>query len=235
VREKAKEVMGLFKKKVPQPAEPPAAPEPEPLTVKEQVREQKRNIDKSIRELDRERMRMEQQEKQLQGQIKKAAKEGHVDAARMIAKDLVRTRKQTQKMYQMRTQLQSVSMQMTSIQSTAAMSQAMAGVVGAMSTMNKQMDLPSMQKIVMEYERENGKMEMTQEMMDDAMDSVMAGDGEEAETDEVINKVFDELGLETGARFGAGGIGAGAPLGQTSANANEADAELDERLAKLTR
>lgn len=44
------------------------------------------------------------------------------------------------------------------------MSGVMGGVVQAVSMMNTQMDLPAMQHIAMEYEKQFGKMEMTQEV-----------------------------------------------------------------------
>lgn len=36
--------------------------------------------------------------------------------------------------------------------------------------MNKRLNLPNMQKILMEFERQNERMEMTSEMMGDAVD-----------------------------------------------------------------
>mmetsp|Transcript_14470 Transcript_14470/g.24942 ORF Transcript_14470/g.24942 Transcript_14470/m.24942 type:complete len:224 (+) Transcript_14470:52-723(+) len=221
--------MGLFDKK---PVAPPPPPPQEPLTVKEQVKEQKRNIDKAIRELDRERMKMEQQEKTIQAQIRKAAKDDQIDAARMMAKDLVRTRQQVKRMYQMKTQMQSISMQMTSIQSTAAMNSALAGVVSSMAAMNTQLDLPSMQKLVMEYEKQTGKMEMTQEMMDDALEGAMGVEGEELATDEVLNQVLDELGLDLASKAGRPMVGAGGSAAQVGVE-DPADADLASRLQQL--
>lgn len=39
--------------------------------------------------------------------------------------------------------------------------------------MNKRMNLPNMQKILMEFERQNERMDMTSEMMGDAIDDAM--------------------------------------------------------------
>ena len=39
-----------------------------------------------------------------------------------------------------------------------------------MSAMNKQMNLPALQNIMREFERQNERMEMTQEVMGDAVD-----------------------------------------------------------------
>mmetsp|Transcript_21966 Transcript_21966/g.53661 ORF Transcript_21966/g.53661 Transcript_21966/m.53661 type:complete len:224 (+) Transcript_21966:83-754(+) len=221
--------MGLFGRKSEQPPPPPPPPPP---TLKEQIRENKRGIDRSCRELDRERAKLEQQEKTLQMQIRKVARDGQMSSARVMAKDLVRTRANISKMYQMRTQMQSVSMQMTSMQTTQAMSDAMGSVVKTMTAMNSQFSLPSMQQVIMQYEKESGKMEMTQEMMDDALEDAMGID--EADEDEVINQVMDELGLEAGAKLGA--VGATASGAPDVVQANEdAAGEFEKRMAELTK
>jgi hypothetical protein len=62
------------------------------------------------RELDRERTKLEQQEKKLISDIKKSAKAGQMPACKVIAKDLVRTRRRISKFYQMKTQLQGISL-----------------------------------------------------------------------------------------------------------------------------
>lgn len=42
-----------------------------------------------------------------------------------------------------------------------------------MRVMNRRMNLPNMQKILMEFERQNERMEMTSDMMGDAIDDAM--------------------------------------------------------------
>ena len=64
--------------------------------------------------------------------------------------------------------------------------------------MNRQMNLPALQRIAMEFEKENDMMDQRQEMMDDAVDEAMGAEDEE-ESDEVVNQVMDELGIDLGA------------------------------------
>jgi hypothetical protein len=75
------------------------------------------------------------------------------------------------------------------------MGEAMKGVTKAMGQMNRQMNLPSLQKIMQEFERQNEKMEMTSEVMGDAIDDALEGDEEEEETEELVNQVLDEIGI----------------------------------------
>jgi charged multivesicular body protein 2A len=57
------------------------------------------------------------------------------------------------------------------------------------------MDMPKLQKIMMEFERENAKAEMQQEMMGDAMDDAMADDDDEEEEEKIVGQVLDEIGI----------------------------------------
>jgi charged multivesicular body protein 2A len=60
--------------------------------------------------------------------------------------------------------------------------------------MNRNMNLPAIQRIAMEFERENDMMDQRQEMMDDAIDDTF--EDEEEETDEIVNQVLDEIGID---------------------------------------
>ena len=80
------------------------------MTPAERLRKHQRALEKTQRELDRERTKLEQQEKKLVADIKKNAKNGQMGAVKVQAKDLVRTRRYIEKFYQMRTQLQAISL-----------------------------------------------------------------------------------------------------------------------------
>jgi charged multivesicular body protein 2A len=80
------------------------------MTPAERLRKHQRALDRTQRELDRERVKLENQEKKLIQDIKKSAKNGQIGACKIQAKDLVRTRRYIQKFYQMRTQLQAISL-----------------------------------------------------------------------------------------------------------------------------
>lgn len=73
--------------------------------------------------------------------------------------------------------------------------QAMKGATMALGSMNRTMNLPSLQRIAMEFERENDIMEQRQEMMDDSIDDAMDV-GVEEEGDEVVEQVLEEIGVD---------------------------------------
>jgi charged multivesicular body protein 2A len=121
-------------------------------TPQELLRQNQRALNKAMRDLDKERASMENQEKKIIADIKKMAKQGQMDAVKIMAKDLVRTRRYVKKFMLMRANIQAVSLKIQTLKSNDAMAQAMKGVTKAMMAMNKQMKLPQIQAIMREFE-----------------------------------------------------------------------------------
>jgi len=214
-------------------------------TPQEMLRQNQRALTKAMRELDRERTQMERQEKKIVMDIKKLAKAGQMDAVKIMAKDIVRTRNYCKKFMLMRANIQAVSLKIQTLKSQDSMAQAMKGVTKAMGAMNKNLKLPQIQKIMMEFEKQSEIMDMKEEMMNDAIDDAMEDEGDEEESEALVGQVLDELGLDmTGALTDIPGVGgsiaqkggAKAPAAAAAAvGGNDADADLEARLDNLRR
>ena len=217
------------------------------MTSLELLRQNQRALTKAMRDLDRERTKMEQQEKKVIADIKKMAKQGQMDAVKIMAKDLVRTRRYVKKFILMRANIQAVALKIQTLKSNNAMANAMKGVTKAMQTMNRQLKLPQIQEIMMEFEKQSEIMDMKEEMMNDAIDDAMGDEDDEDESDAIVSQVLDELGLQltdelsglpsTGQSLGvtnkakepqAAAAGGGGPP-------SDADADLEARLENLRR
>ena len=151
-------------------------------------------LDKSIRELDRERSSLLSQDKMLAAEIKKLARQGQLEAVKLMAKDLVRTRHSIAKLHVLKSQLQAVSLRMQTLKSTRTMADAIRGVTRAMKDMNSQLNVPSLNNIMRDFERQNERMENTTDIVSDTIDDAMIADGEEEESEELVSQVLDELG-----------------------------------------
>lgn len=77
------------------------------------------------------------------------------------------------------------------------MMQSMKGATMLLGSMNRQMNLPALQRIAMEFERENEIMDQRQELMDDAIDEATGLEDEE-EGEEIVKEVLDEIGVDLG-------------------------------------
>lgn len=218
------------------------------MTPEEMLRKNQRVLNKAMRDLDREKAHMGVQEKKLIQEIKKMAKDGQMDSVRILAKDLVRTRRYQKKFTLMKANIQGVSLKIQTLRSQNAMAGAMRGVTRAMQNMNRQMNLPQIQRILQEFEKQSDVMDMKEEIMNDAIDEAMGDEGDEEESDQIVSQVLDELGLQLNDQLSglnpasaslsvsqktavptAGGSGGG------GAALSDADADLQARLDNLRR
>merc|ERR1719499_904944 len=170
------------------------------------------------------------------------AKAGQMDAVKIMAKDLVRTRRYVKKFMLMRANIQAVSLKIQTLKSQNAMAQAMKGVTKAMMNMNKQMKLPEIQKIMQEIEKQSEIMDMKEEMMSDVIDDALGDEDDEEESDAIVTQVLDELGLQmtdqiTGLPVAGGSVAVSKDKAPVALAAGEAaaDADLEERLNNLRR
>ena len=116
------------------------------------------------------------------------------------------------------------------------------GCTKTMQAMNKRMNLPQIQKIMMEFEKQSEIMDMKEEMMSDAVDDVIGDEEDDEESDAVVNQVLDELGLglsdqlsalpSASGAMPAGAVKEGGGSGKVAVAADE-DADLQARLENL--
>jgi charged multivesicular body protein 2A len=206
-------------------------------TPEEMLRENQRLLNKAIRDLDRERIKMEGQEKKLIADIKKNAKENQIESVKIMAKDLVRTRKYIKKFILMKANVQAVSLKVQTVKSQNAMAMAMKGVTRALGSMNKQMNLPQIQRIMHDFERQSEIMDMKEDMMNEVMDDAMGDEDDEEESEQIVNQVLDEIGVSLNQTLSDLPVLDGGLTTASSAKTAlaDTDADLQARLDNLRR
>lgn len=189
------------------------------IPLKDLIKQNKRQVSKAIRELDRERARMESDEKKLVRDIQTLAKKGQMKAVKIQAMELVRTKNFINKFLQMRAHLNSVLLKIQVVKSHEAMAGALKGTTAAMVKINKQMNVPAMQKIMTEFQKQEMLSAMTMDMMGDTMDEMMEGSDDEDESDAIVAQVLDEIGVDLGQQL------AEVPVGMPPVGTNAVTAE----------
>ena len=185
-------------------------------TTKDAAKGAKREITRSQRDLDRERASLEREEKKIERDIKKYAKDGNQKAVKMMAKQLIQTRKQRDRLIGMKVQMGAIKNQTTQMAASAAMVGAMQTAGRAMTSANKAVDIQGLQQTLQQFQMESEKADFVQESMEDMMDMFDEEEDEE-EADEVMNKVLDEIGLDLGALMADAPTNrAGMRVGETS-------------------
>ena len=101
-----------------------------------------------------------------------------------------------------------------------------------MVTMNKIQDPMKTAKIMKDFEIQNMKMGMTDEMINETLDGVLEGSDDEFESDQIVNRVLDEIGIEISGKL----VNAPTPGRGALASAQDddvSDADIQNMLAKL--
>lgn len=199
-------------------------------TVKEQQRENDRELRKAGRDIERERRKLEGEEKKLILEIRKNAAAGNNDVAKILAKNLVQIRNQKSRTYSANSKITSINMQNKAMGSNVAMANAMQTTTKSMASMNKVMRPDQIAGTVREFSQANMRMEMTDEMINDTLDEMLAESGDEDEENAVVNKVLDEIGIEISGKMANIPTTGSAELEKISA---AADADILSRMEKL--
>ena len=161
--------------------------------VKEQIKEQKRSVDRSKRALEREAKKLERERKKMLAQIKKMAQKGQITGAKMLAKDIVRSKNQQAKLEQFVGQLSAVSLRIGSCASLNELGDAMANCANAMTLVSSKLDTKKLAAMGKQLAKTDMMLDMKSDMMSDILDSL--DEGNEEEEDELYNQVLMEAGV----------------------------------------
>ncbi len=164
--------------------------------VKEQIREQKRAVDRSKRNLEREQRKLEREKKKMLQEIKKMAAKGQTTGAKMLAKDIVRATNQMKKLEQFVGQLTAVSLRISSCSTLNELSGAMNNAAKAMTLVSNKLDTQKLAQLGKELSKENMKLDLKSDMMQEALDGIGESMGNEEEEEELYNQVLQEAGVK---------------------------------------
>lgn len=166
-------------------------------------------------------------------EIKVLARQGRSAEARMLAKNLVQVRNAKNRTYQASTQAGAIGTQAKMAQTEATMLNVMGNTAQVMKNANGMVNPEQQMKMLQQFDMESERYKLNQEMTDEVLESVLGGSEVDEETDDVLNSVLDEIGLEVTGQMGE------APKVQPNAlpeqrRLQEADdEELLGRIAKL--
>lgn len=139
--------------------------------------------------------------------------------------------------------MQGCALKLQTVKSHHAMAEAMKSTASAMYKMNKAVNVPAITKMMAEFEKENAKTEIMQEIMADTLDDALADDNNEEEEEQIVSQVLDEIGISFGeelpeaAAMSTPGVEetAGPARVPVSATEDPALSELEARLNNLKR
>lgn len=194
-------------------------------SAQEQTRSKDREIRSARRDMAREQNELAKEEKKLETEIKRLASKGDKQSCVALAKQLINIRNQRTRAAVFESKLSAVSSQQRVASATATMTKTVSSMTEKMKQINKNMAVSDLSKTLQQFSQAQMEAEMKEEMLDEAMDDV----GFEDDADDVVQKVLDELHIDTKARLD------NVPLPPSSSSVNETEdlASLHAQLAKL--
>ncbi|XP_045448066.1 charged multivesicular body protein 2b-B [Melitaea cinxia] len=199
-------------------------------TVKEQQRQNDRELRKATRDLERDKLALEREEKKLEMEIKKMAKDGDNEGCKILAKQLVQLRKQKTRIYTANSKISSVQIHNKAMGANVAIAGAMGTTAKTMGSINKVMNPHQIAKDMEAFKHASAKMEMTDDMISDTLDDIMTESGDEEETEGIVNKVLDEIGIEISGKVANAPSVSRNKVGEST---SDIDKELMAQLTKL--
>lgn len=203
------------------------------LSPAEQMRQQNRDLRKTQRDIERDRRGLDKLEKQLELDIKKAAKQGDKQLCTVLAKQLVQCRKQKARTYTAASKVQAVGAQSKAMHSNIKLSNVMGTTAKTMGAVNREMKPEQVMRNMQEFEKQSMKMGMTEEIVDETLNSILDESGDEEEQDAVVTKVLDEIGIELSGKLAEAPSAQSDPLGESSKARLPTDEEIERQLAQL--
>ncbi|KAL9652223.1 hypothetical protein ABK040_011883 [Willaertia magna] len=160
-------------------------------TPEEMAKEWKKSLRSSIRQLDRNIRKMDMEENKVKLAIKQNAKKGETEAAKILAKQLVKSRKSKQRLFTTKAHVNSAILQIDQQLQQLRVVGALKQSSEVMRAMNDMMKIPELNETMRNLSKEMEKAGLIEEMVDDIMDD--AFDDVEEEADEEVNNVLDEI------------------------------------------
>eukprot|EP00800_Vazella_pourtalesii_P022696 TRINITY_DN895_c0_g2_i2.p1 TRINITY_DN895_c0_g2~~TRINITY_DN895_c0_g2_i2.p1 ORF type:complete len:203 (-),score=67.92 TRINITY_DN895_c0_g2_i2:75-683(-) len=184
---------------------------------REQVKEWKQSLRKEGNAMERQIKGIQREEQKVTRQIKDAAKKGNMDAAKILAKEMVQSHRAVNKLYASKAQLNSVSMQMDHQLAMIKMAGSMERSTEVMKAMEKVIKLPEIRKNMMDMAREMHKAGVIEDMLTDTLDGL-----DDQDLEDVANTEVEKILSEVLASHGPLPV---APEPQPEAAADEDDVE----------
>ncbi|XP_072961958.1 vacuolar protein sorting-associated protein 24 homolog 1-like [Typha angustifolia] len=169
-------------------------PKPNP---QQQLRDWQRRLRQECRNIERQIRDVQREEKNVQKAIKEAAKRNDMGSAKVLAKEIVRSRRAVNRLYENKAQLNSISMHLGELVATARTVGHLSKSAEVMKLVNNLMKAPEVAVTMQEFSKEMTKAGVMEEMVNDAVDSALDSEDIEEETEEEVEKVLSAIAGET--------------------------------------
>ncbi|KZO93727.1 hypothetical protein CALVIDRAFT_539629 [Calocera viscosa TUFC12733] len=162
-------------------------------TPEEKVRAWQQRLKSEGRALDREIRQLDQAQGKARQSLKQLAQKGDVKNAKVLAKEVVRSNKQKERLYVSKARLGSIGVQLSNQLSMMKVTGSLHRSTEIMKLSNQLVKLPQISAAMREMSVEMMKAGIMEEMMEDTLQGIDDDEELEEEADEEVEKVLFEL------------------------------------------
>ncbi|KAI0068727.1 vacuolar sorting protein VPS24 [Artomyces pyxidatus] len=199
-------------------------------TPEERVRAWQAKLRQESRLLDRESRQLDVETNKARQTVKQLAKKGDIKSARILAREVVRSNKQKDRLSVSKARLGSIGTQLSQQLAIAKVSGSLQKSTEIMKLSNSLIKLPQISQTMREMSMEMTKAGIMEEMLDDTLD-VEEDEELEEEADAEVDKVLFEL---TNGKLGqAGTVETELPTLQANPQDEEAEREMEKYREQL--
>ncbi|GLT80761.1 hypothetical protein SLA2020_521840 [Shorea laevis] len=173
-------------------------PKPNP---QQQLRDWQRRLRQECRNIERQTRDIQREEKNVQKAIREAAKRNDMGSAKALAKEIVRSRRTVNRLYENKAQLNSISMHLGESVAIARTVGHLSKSAEVMKLVNNLMKAPEVAATMQEFTKEMTKAGVIEEMVNDSVDAALDSEDIEEETEEEVDKVLTAIAGETAAQL----------------------------------
>jgi len=200
-------------------------------TPEERVRAWQRKLKAESRQLDREIRQLDVASQKAKATLKQLAAKGDVKSARILAKEVVRSNKQRDKLHVSKARLGSIGVQLNQQLAMLKVTGSLQKSTEIMKLSNQLVKLPAISQAMREMSMEMTKTGIMEEMLEETLEMNEEDEELEEEADVEVEQVLFDL---TNGKLGnAGTVSSELPTAEAEVSNAEAERKMEEYRAQL--
>merc|ERR1712228_828726 len=186
------------------------------------------NLKFAAKELERNSKKCDKEEKAEKTKLKKAIEKGNMEVARIHAENAIRKKNESLNLLRTSARVDAVASKVQSAVTTKRMTQSMVGVVRAMDSAMKTMNLQKISWLMDKFEKESEDLDVQTSVMEGSMSQTTVTNVPQDAVEQLMRQQADEAGLELNMDLPSA---VNSTIGQSTSISNVDQDELSQRLA----
>lgn len=154
------------------------------------------------KQMKREANKRLAEHKKSKKQVAKFMKAGQMDTAKIHAENAIRQYNEHTQYLQLSARIDAVAQRVKTAMTMGQMTKNMSSVVSGMDQVLKSMNVEKITKIMDKFETDNETLDVRTEYMDSAISNTVQGATPQADVNELMSAIGDEIGLDVSGQLG---------------------------------